>query len=163
MDNLVEMAIIQRLEDDLPLVPNPYKMIADDLGIKEKELLDYIKELQREKVLRKVGAVLHHRTAGIKANAMVVWRVPKMKVNETVAMMVSYYQVSHCYERETTSDWPYNIYTMIHAKTIRDCDSIIFDIAKSVEVEEYEVLYSVKELKKTSMKYFYENKFQSTN
>ena len=37
--NLLEKAIVHKLQEDLPLVPRPYKLIADELGISEEELL----------------------------------------------------------------------------------------------------------------------------
>jgi len=157
MENALERAIVRRLQEDLPFVPKPYKYMADELGIPEQELLDKLKEMQDKRVLRRIGCILHHRTAGFKANAMVVWKVPKDRILEVTDIMVSFSQVSHCYERKTLSDWPYNVYTMIHAKTYEKCENIVLQIAKEANIYKYETLYSTKELKKSSMKYFTES------
>lgn len=156
MENSLEKAIVRRLQEDLPLVPQPYKAIAEELGISEGELLNKIKDLNEKKMLKRIGAILHHRTVGFKANAMVVWSVPEEKVKETVSRMVLCKQISHCYERKSLTNWPYNIYTMIHSETFEDCDAVISDIAQNAGIEKYEVLYSVRELKKRSMRYFTE-------
>jgi len=156
MDNLLERAIVRKLQEDLPLVKEPYKHIADELGISEQELLSKINEMKDKKMLRRIGAILHHRTVGFKANAMVVWHVSEDRMMEVAHIMISFPQVSHCYERRTLPNWPYNLYTMIHSESLEVCEAIISQIIKITNIDTYEVLYSTKELKKSSMKYFVE-------
>lgn len=153
MDSL-DKAIILKLQEDLPLVPRPYGYIACELGISEEELLHKLRKLKKEKILRRIGAILHHRTVGFKANAMVVWNIPEHNVKQAVDIILSFSQVSHCYQREVLPNWHYNIYTMIHSKSFKQCDNIISSISELINVNEYEILYSTKELKKSSMKYF---------
>ncbi|WP_070000613.1 siroheme decarboxylase subunit beta [Cellulosilyticum sp. I15G10I2] len=155
MDKL-EKAIIRKLQEDLPLVKEPYKQLASELGILEQVLLDKIKVLKEQQKLRRMGAILHHRAAGVKANAMVVWQVPEDQIAQVTAFMVSFEEVSHCYQRAPLPDWPYNIYTMIHSTEFKACEAIIKHIAELVHLNHYEILYSTKELKKSSMKYFHE-------
>lgn len=152
--DLLDKAIIFKLQEDLPLVPQPYKHIACELGICEEELLGRLKKLKEEGILRRIGAILHHRTVGFKANAMVAWNISECRIKEVTDMMVTFPEVSHCYQRMALPNWNYNIYTMIHSKSFKQCDSIILHIAERININEYEVLYSTKELKKSSMKYF---------
>src|SRR3712207_8348796 len=51
------------------------------------------------------------------ANAMGVWRAPEDRVEELGFQMASFAAVSHCYQRPIYSDWPYNIFTMVHGRT----------------------------------------------
>lgn len=154
----LDKTIIIRLQDELPLVSQPYNSIAEELGITEKELLDKIKKLQKEGILRRFGASLYHRKAGYSSNAMVVWIVPEEKTEEAGKIMSYFAQVSHCYQRSTSLDWPYNIYTMVHAKTKQECNEIVCKMADAIQIYEYELLYSTMEVKKSSMKYFSEDK-----
>lgn len=154
--NELEKAIVRKLQEDIPLVKEPYKYIAEELGISEHELLDKIEALKSQKALRRVGAMLHHRTAGFKANAMVIWEVAEDSIKQVTDLMISFDEVSHCYQRQTMPEWPYNIYTMIHAKTLKGCETIISTLLSKTDICKYEVLYSTKELKKSSMKYFTE-------
>ncbi|QHQ63101.1 Lrp/AsnC family transcriptional regulator [Anaerocolumna sedimenticola] len=153
MDDSREKQIIFKLQHEFPLIPEPYKKIADDIGIPENELLDYMIELKNNKTLRRIGAVLNHRTVGFLANAMVVWAVPAERIKEVSDIMISFPQVSHCYEREILKNWNYNIYTMIHSVSYELCDDIIKQISQMTNISNYEVLYSTKELKKSSMLY----------
>jgi DNA-binding Lrp family transcriptional regulator len=92
--------------------------------------------------------------SGYTANAMTAWKVEDGRVNEVGEMMASFREVSHCYIRKTTDTWPYNLYTMIHAKDEEACHAIAREMAKKASVDQYTLLFSVKELKKTSMQYF---------
>ena len=66
--------------------------------------------------------------------------------------------VSHCYDRNTVVGWPYNIYTMIHGHSREECVAIADRLAKVSGIENRAMLFSVKEWKKTSMRYFSETK-----
>jgi DNA-binding Lrp family transcriptional regulator len=77
-------------------------------------------------------------------------------MDDTVKHMIEITQISHCYERLPQEKWPYNIYTMIHCETYEECERIIKELASIHRIERYEVLYSVRELKKSSMKFFME-------
>ena len=158
MIDALERAIVQKLQGDLPLVQEPYKKIAEELGITETALLDKIKNMREKKILRRIGGILYHRTVGFSANAMVVWRIPAEHIEEAAKVMTSFSQVSHCYERETFEGWPYNIYTMVHAQSYELCETVILEMSKLLHLDEYEVLYSTRELKKSSMKYFVDSK-----
>ncbi|MDD7793421.1 siroheme decarboxylase subunit beta [Clostridium sp. 'White wine YQ'] len=154
MFSSLDKKIIHRLQEDLPLVPKPYKLIADELEITENELLDKIKDFLISGVIRRFGATLNHRNVGFKENAMVVWNVPEEKVNEVGDRMTSFEEVSHCYERKILPNWKYNIYTMIHGESKEECEKIVSEISKATNMHDYEMLYSIRELKKCSMRYF---------
>jgi hypothetical protein len=68
--------------------------------------------------------------------------------------MASYRGVSHCYERPTYPDWPYNLFSMTHGRTKQECEDVLAAIAKEADLDEYIVLYSTKEYKKTRVSYF---------
>ena len=148
--------IIRAVQEDLPLVPEPYKEMARELGITENELIDKIKEFCSKGIIRRFGTIVNHRNIGFISNAMVVWVVPKEVLNDVSKIMISFNQVSHCYQRPTFPEWPYNVFTMIHGQSNQECEKIVKEIAAKVNINDYNMLYSSKELKKESMKYFIE-------
>ena len=155
MDEL-DKKIIRITQEEFPLVAQPYKEIAARVGIAEEELLKRLRSYKRAGKIRKVGAVLRHREVGFAANSLCVWVVPEERLEEVGALMAMNPSVSHCYDRETVPEWQYNMYTMIHAHTREECVAIAKRIAKQTKIEDYLMLYSVKEWKKTSMRYFCE-------
>ncbi len=155
MDEL-DKKIIRITQEEFPLVAQPYKEIAARVGIAEEELLKRLRSYKRAGKIRKVGAVLRHREVGFAANSLCVWVVPEERLEEVGALMAMNPSVSHCYDRETVPEWQYNMYTMIHAHTREECVAIAKRIAKQTKIDDYLMLYSVKEWKKTSMRYFCE-------
>lgn len=150
----MERRIIGELQHDLPINSRPYAAVAARLGISEAELFGQVKAMLAKGVIRKVGAVLRHRQVGVAANALCVWQVPGDRVEAVGEMFASLPAVTHCYERQTHPDWPYNLYTMVHATTQEACEANIGSMRDASGVANCRVFYSTAELKKTSMQYF---------
>ena len=98
--------------------------------------------------MRRFAAVMNHRSAGFKANAMGVWAVPDEQLDEIGPQMAGFAAVSHCYRRPTYDDWPYSVFTMVHGRSARDCEATIDAIRTETGVDEYCLLWSIKEYKK---------------
>ena len=153
----LDKEIIRVLQDEFPLVEEPYKELAAKVGISEEEFLERVRCLSAEKKIRKMGAVLRHREVGFSANVLCAWEVPEERLDEVAAYMSNHPAVSHCYDRTTAEGWPYNLYTMIHARSREECDGIAKQLAEETGVSNRVMLYSKKEWKKTSMRYFSES------
>lgn len=152
----LERKVIASVQGDLPVCSQPYLEIASDLNISEARLLETLERLCKKGVIRRFGATLRHQKSGFKANAMVAWRVEEDRVDQVGEIFASCEEVSHCYRRNPTKEWPYNLYTMVHANDEAACKSIAHRMSKESTVDDYELLFSRKELKKTSMEYFKE-------
>ena len=149
----VDRAIIKEIEADIPLNSDPYGTIARKAGCSREEVLARLLEMKRNARLRRIGAVLHHRESGYKANGMLVCRVPECKIEPFGMKLASFNGVSHCYQRKSYPNWPYNLYAMIHGKCREDVEGVVERFTNETGVEDYRVLYSTEEIKKTSVKY----------
>ncbi|MBO8136845.1 MAG: Lrp/AsnC family transcriptional regulator [Desulfotomaculum sp.] len=150
----LEKNIIKELQAGLPLVSRPFAQLGAKFGLSEQQMLEKVKELKERGYLRRIGAALRHQRVGYMANAMVVWRVPEERVKEVGEKLAAHPEVTHCYQRKTWEHWSYNLYTMIHKKSRMECEALAERLAQLVEVSDYKLLYSTKELKKSSMTYF---------
>ena len=150
----IEKKVIALIQGDLPVTEKPYLEIAEKLGLSEEEILGILQKLSDLGVMRRFGATLRHQKSGYRANAMVAWQVDEDRVEEVGEMLASFQEVSHCYRRNPAKDWPYNLYTMIHARDRKTCRDTARRMAKKASVKNYTLLFSKRELKKTSMKYF---------
>ncbi|MBI2876408.1 MAG: Lrp/AsnC family transcriptional regulator [Candidatus Tectomicrobia bacterium] len=150
----LDRAIIALLQQDIPLDETPYAALAARLNLSVEELLERLRSLQEWGGLRRIGAVLRHQQAGFTANAMGVWAVPPSEVERVGPIMASFPEVTHCYERPTFEDWPFNLYTMIHGKDPEECGRVAEQISQKTGITHYRLLFSLRELKKTSMSYF---------
>jgi len=150
----IEKKVIAAFQGDIPISERPYLEIAEKIGISEDLLLETLQDLNDRGVMRRFGATLRHQKSGYKANAMVAWQVEENRIEEVGEIMASFRQVSHCYRRNPNGDWPYNLYTMVHAMEESMCHEIARKMSEKAGVESYTLLFSRRELKKTSMKYF---------
>ncbi len=152
----LDKAIIRELQGTIPLdTLHPYEEIARRCGITEDELFARLAAWKEKGIIRRIGAVLKHQRIGKIFNAMSVWRVPdKEKAKEVAQALMSYKEITHCYERPTYPTWPYNLFGMMHCETYERCEEIAREVAERTGVSDYRLLVSTKEYKKESLQYF---------
>jgi len=154
MPSKLDKAIISAVSRDIPLVKEPFKDIADKLGIEERVLLGRIRSFKRSGLMRKFAAILNHGKAGFRYNAMVVWDVPDELIDKAGSVMASFKEVSHCYQRKRGPSWNYNLYSMIHGRAKKECLGAAARIHKALGGDiEHKILFSSKEEKKTGAKF----------
>jgi DNA-binding Lrp family transcriptional regulator len=149
---------IRELQKDLKVIPEPFKEMAENLGITTTELFAKAKEYEKNGVMRRFAAILRHRDAGFSANGMVVWQVPEDRIDEIGYKLAAFPQVSHCYRRPVYSDWQFNLFSMIHARTLEAAERIAVEMSETVGIKDYRILFSSREFKKERVKYFEETK-----
>jgi DNA-binding Lrp family transcriptional regulator len=127
---------------DIPHTLTPFK----DWGVLCEELRDDL----AQKRMRRFGAILRHQEAGFAYNAMVCFDF----LADAGDILAKKPYISHCYERSAFDGSPYTLCAMMHAQSAEELDSFIKDAAASIGNPDYAVLRSVRELKKTSFKFF---------
>ena len=106
-------------------------------------------------VIRRFGASIKHQRTGWNVNAMVAWIVERERVEEVGTKASEHDHVSHCYYRPSSAeDWPYELYTMVHARSNEECTKVIEELRAMTGLGDYLVLTSIRELKKCSPTYF---------
>ena len=150
----LDKGVIRELQEDLPVESRPFLGMAGRLGISEDELFAAAADIQRRGFLRRFAAILYHRKAGFKANGMGVWAVPPDDVLEVGTKMATFSAVSHCYQRPTYPDWPYNVFSMVHGRSVEECEEVFRAISRTTGVTNYISLYSTREYKKTRLKFY---------
>ena len=152
----LEKRVVRELQEGLPLVSRPFAELAGRLGIDEDQLLREVAALKQKGIIRRFGAAVRHQDLGFNHNAMVVWAVPEARVEEVGRIFAGFKEVSHCYERACAPGWPYNLFTMLHGTDEGVCRDLAGRLALAAGVDDYRLLFSTAELKKSSMKYFLE-------
>ncbi len=150
----LDREIINALSGDISGSREPYREIAERLGIAENELLARIRGYEKTRMLRRMGAMIAHRVAGVDANGMIVWDVPDDRIEEIGAMLASAPEVTHCYARPRHPEWPYTLYTMVHGRTRDECRRVADRLSAETGVKQYKVVFSTREFKKVSPRYF---------
>lgn len=150
----IQKEIVKILQEDIPVTEEPFAEIAKEIGISQEELLENIEYLTDEGYLRRMGAVLAHRKLGLNYNPMIVIETKKEYIEELGKKIASFTEVTHCYNRPRMEDFPYDLYAMIHSDSEKEVTEIVKKITSDERVVSFKLLYSTKEFKKTSMKYF---------
>jgi len=149
MDEL-DLELLKVAQDGLDLTERPYRVWGEVLGMREEEIIYRLRAMEEEGIIRRFAATIGHRALGILANALIAWRVPPEKVDEAGAIFAAAEEVTHCYERATAQDWPYNIYTMVHSRSREECLQIAEGLSSRSGISDHIVLFSEKEYKKIS-------------
>lgn len=144
--------ILALAQGDLPVEERPFDVWAKQLGIEVDELLERMKKLRQEGIIREIKGILRHHKAGFCSGAMVIWAVPEERIEEIGEKIADSDSVSHCYERPGFGK--YNIFSMVHGRSDSETSRVISKIASATGIDQYKVFWSMKELKKSSMKYF---------
>ena len=156
-DEIVELSenqklILSKLQNDLDVISEPFDFLCSEVFEKE-EVLRVITELIDKGVIRRIAAVLNHRKLGFVANVLFACEVPQDKVVEAGERLARFGMVSHCYERETFGDWPYNLFAMMHSRSMGEIQHVINKFVEAEKIDSFELLPTAAELKKQPVKH----------
>ncbi len=151
----IDRQIIQATQAGLPLTPEPYRTIAEQLGLTADDVMMRLSALHNSGIIRRIGAVPNHYKLGYRFNGMTVWNVPDEAIDELGQKVGQLEFVSHCYHRPRHwPEWPYNLFAMVHGKSQEEVDKQIrriYDLLGDNNLG-CDVLYSTKILKKTGFR-----------
>jgi len=115
--------ILNMLQDDFPLEPEPFRVIGIRAGISEEEVLNRVSALKEKGVIRRIGAVFHPGKLGY-ASTLCAAIVPADRVDFFSAIVNGYPGVTHNYER----DHEYNIWFTLIAPSEPELEKTLEDI-----------------------------------
>lgn len=153
--DVTDRRIIAATQAGLPLVAEPYRAVAQDLGMEEAELCGRLKDLQARGVIRRIALAPNHYKLGMMANGMSVWDIDDSRTTELGRQVGALDYVSHCYERpRSLPEWPYNLFAMIHGATRDEVETLRSEIEQLLgpSCKRHDILYSTAILKKTGMR-----------
>lgn len=152
MFKLPENEMLKILTEDIEISSNPFRNIAEKLGVSEEQVVNLLQENIENRIVRRFGALLYHRNAGYKVNGMMVLNVPDEKADMVGEKLSQKSYISHCYRRNRAENWEYNLYAMVHGLSEEDFLRKTAEIQKDAGDYPVNILRSIKEYKKTSLK-----------
>jgi DNA-binding Lrp family transcriptional regulator len=151
----VDRAIIKATQAGLPLDPRPYDALAEQIGQAERVVMQRMRRMLAEGIIRRIGAVPNHYSLGYRANGMSVWDVVDERVADLGREVGALPFVSHCYRRPRRLPlWPYNLFAMVHGRARKEVEDQVAQIAQLLgeASRTHDVLYSTRILKKTGLR-----------
>jgi DNA-binding Lrp family transcriptional regulator len=155
MLDTIDRRLIAATQAGLPLVAEPYRAVAETVGIDESEVLERLARLLARGAIRRIGAIPNHYALGLVANGMAVWDVRDDCVAAVGARVGAFDFVTHCYERPRHLPlWPYNLFAMIHGRTHNEVLEKVAVVSELIgpAARAHDVLFSKRILKKAGLR-----------
>ena len=96
--DIIDKKILNIIQKNFPLEAEPFKAVAEKIGISEEEVLDRIRRMKQEGIIRRIGAVFDSRKLGF-VSRLCAGRVPEEKLKDFIEVVNSYPGVTHNYRR----------------------------------------------------------------
>lgn len=141
LDN-TDKKLLTILQSRFPLVARPYRRIAEMLVIEESEVVERVKNLKKNGVIRRIGPNFNPHAFGYKST-LIAANVPKDHENDVINFINSFANVTHNYKR----DCSYNIWFTFTYKSDDELSKIISDLKEKYGICEIVELPSTKAYK----------------
>ena len=151
-----DLALLQAIQDGLPLVSRPFAALGAALDMPEGEVMRRIRKLQGSEIIKRFGVVVRHHELGYRANAMVVWDIPDAQVREIGPLLGGTSFVTLCYRRpRRLPDWRYNLFTMIHGRDRKQVLARVEELLLLHDLQDvaHQVLFSRRRFKQRGARY----------
>lgn len=149
-----EIEVVRLLQKDLPLQPRPFEVLTRGTTLDAEKVLELARVFLKNQQMRKFAAAVVPRKGAFTASVMGVWSVPEKKVDSVGAELAQHRSVSQCYLRPTFEDWPYNVFTTVHGRSVDECEAVLRELSESVAITEMRALFPTKEFKRSRVSFF---------
>ena len=148
----IDQTLLRITQEGIPLVKEPFQMIAGEAGIYQDEVIQRLSNLYQSGFIKRIGISINQRKLGIVANALVAWKIPCDSLEIMGARLSSFPEVTHCYERSTVpGTWEYNVFTVLHGYDRQAVEKLVKGLSDTIGIRDYVILFSTKQFKRTSM------------
>jgi len=90
--------ILLRIQKNFPLVPKPFKAIAEELNTTEQNVINIIQEQKNKNIIRQTSAIFDTKSLGYKSS-LVAFEIDEDKIDNAVKIINAHPGISHNYER----------------------------------------------------------------
>jgi DNA-binding Lrp family transcriptional regulator len=137
-----EKNILNEIQSDFPLTPRPFLDLARRLDLSENQVIEAIKRLKEEGIIRRIGGNFHSSKLNF-ASTLCAAKVPEEKIDDFVEVVNSYPGVTHNYLRSND----YNIWFTFIAQDMDYIDGALKEISEVTGVSEIHNLPAVRTFK----------------
>ncbi len=95
----IDRALLNRLQDDLPLCSRPFAALAGELGLTEDDLLTRLARLKQDGLITRFGPFFDAEAMG-GAFCLCAMAVPRHQFDAVTAMVNAHPEVAHNYQRD---------------------------------------------------------------
>ncbi|RRQ21743.1 Lrp/AsnC family transcriptional regulator [Thiohalobacter thiocyanaticus] len=130
--SLLDRAIINRLQDGIPVCEAPYAELAGELGTDETTLLRRLQALKTAGYLSRIGPMYNVERMG-GAFTLAALQVPDARFDEVAGIVNVFPEVAHNYRR----DHAFNMWFVVAVAEATDIASVLSRIKAATGLEVY--------------------------
>jgi len=90
--------LLYKMQNAFPLTERPFAELARELGRSEEEVLEMVRELKKQGIIRQTSAIFDTKRLGYHSS-LVAFKVPEAKIEEAAEIINAHPGVSHNYLR----------------------------------------------------------------
>jgi len=121
----LEYRLLNDFQRGFPLVPQPFRVLAEQLGAQEPEVLATLASLVASGKVTRIGATFAPGRIG--AATLAAMAVPEKRLQEIALLISAFAEVNHNYEREH----PYNLWFVITGSDSARVETVVRDIERA--------------------------------
>ncbi|MFX4260636.1 AsnC family transcriptional regulator [Pelotomaculum propionicicum] len=127
----VDKKLLNLIQADFPLSPEPYREIGEALGITEEDVLARLRHMIDSGLIRRLGGIFDSGMMGYHST-LCAMKVDKNRIDEVAAVVNSHPGVTHNYLREHD----FNMWFTVTAPSKEELDEIIFKIKRDTGIKD---------------------------
>jgi len=127
----IDRKILNDIQSGFPISPRPYLDLGQRLGMTEDEVIERIRKLKSEGIIRRIGGSLNSRKLGFKSTLCAA-RVPEDRIDDFVEKVNCYRGVTHNYLRKSD----YNVWFTFIAPSADDIENALTEISEKTGVND---------------------------
>ena len=121
--------ILNRIQSDFPITAHPYETIAQEVGLSEAEVIERIRRLKEDGIIRRIGGNFVPGKLGF-VSTLCAGRVPADQIDAFAEIVNEYRGVTHNYVRDNT----YNIWFTMIAPSMAEIDQSLAEISEKTGI-----------------------------
>jgi DNA-binding Lrp family transcriptional regulator len=137
-----DKAILNQIQSDFPIESRPYQELGRRLNLSETQVIERIRRLKKEDIIRRIGGNFHSRHLNF-TSTLCAAKVPEEEIERFVEVVNRYPGVTHNYLRSHE----YNIWFTFIAEKMDTIEEALRDISIETGVSEILNLPAVKMFK----------------
>jgi len=120
----VDKRILNIIQTDFPVADRPFDELAGQVGVTDEEVVDRIRRLKADGIVRRLGATFDSSKLGY-ASTLCAMKVPVDRVESVTEIINSYGNVTHDYLRD---DPRFNVWFTVIAESQERIEEILNEI-----------------------------------
>ncbi|MCU0822609.1 MAG: Lrp/AsnC family transcriptional regulator [Spirochaetes bacterium] len=138
----LEQRILNRIQKDIRITPDPLKNLAAEMNIKAGEFLAAVRQLKDEKIIRDISGIFNADRLGYRSG-LIAFEIPVERVERAAEIINENPGVSHNYLREHK----FNVWFTLAVGPSRTLENEVGKLAEECGAADYLILRNEKMLK----------------